>query len=679
MGRTDIGSGESKGKRENILRVGDGMETMLRDAARLRVRAVLAAVLLAGAGVAMGQIKAPRYQSPIDAPQPQLALPTPPPRSSPDATVVEDVIVRVNDQIIDRSDVERNRETMVEAAQQGKLSPAEFAQAQKDMLRDMIDEQLLLSRGKELEMNVDSEVIRQLDEIRKQNKLDSMEALEKAVRGSGISYEDWKADMKNRIIRQEVVRDEVGRRMNRPTAKEEQAFYDLHKQEFEQPEQVRLSEILIPTPEAASDAQIAQAQAKADEVAAKLKAGEKFEELAKQYGGDQLASSEPFKRGALPKVLEDQTFSLKAGETTAPIRTRQGYVVLKVTEHVAAGVAPLKDVEEQVQEGMYTEQMQPALRKYLTDLREKAYIDIAPGFVDSGASPRETKAVYVASTPLPVAKKKSVAQKQRLESGRGASPAVGAAKAAGGAAGGSSAGGASAAGSSVPAAAGSSAVSSSVPATGAATGKTVNVAAGTKPRKIRREKVRFGQAPRNSLPAGPEEAATPGADRGGGAGAGALAVQGTAAAPAETTNVASNADQPLAPLAAERKKTRYSDRAATEGATKAAEKSFKAKVKVADAPAPLTPEEKVAQQTQDAPLGLGGDTSIKKKPKKVKGAPKERLEDKPPAPAAAKPEMTPIPPKSVRDNGEPVVTPPANPAPGAGPDAPAPAAPAPPQ
>jgi len=646
------------------------MEAMLRDAARGRV--CVALLLFAGAGVAMGQLKAPRYQSPIDAPQPQLAMPTPPPRSSPDATVVEDVIARVNDQIIDRSDVERNRETMAEAAQQGKMSPAEFAQAQKDMLRDMIDEQLLLSRGKELDMNVDAEAIRQLDEIRKQNKLESMEALEKAVRASGISYEDWKADLKNRILRQEVVRDEVARKMNRPTAKEEQAFYDLHKQEFEQPEQVRLSEILVPTPEAATDAQIAQAQAKAEEVEAKLKAGAKFEELAKQYGGDQLASSEPFKRGALPKVLEDQTFSLKAGESTAPIRTRQGYVVLKVTEHVAAGVPPLKDVEDQVQEGMYTEQMQPALRKYLTDLREKAYIDIAPGFVDSGASPHEIKAVYVASTPLPVAKKKVAEQKQRMETGRGASPVAVAAKPSGGAAAGSSGVGAS-----TSPAVGSSAVSassSSAPAAGAATAKAMNVATGTKPRKIRREKVRFGQAPRNSLPSGPEEA-TPGADRSAG-GAGALV--GTAVAPVETgTNVASNADQPLAPLAVERKKTRYSDRAATEGATKAAEKSFKAKEKAADASAPLTAEEKAAQQTQDAPLGLGGDTATKKKAKPVKGAPRERLEDKPPAPPAAKPEMTPIPPKSVRDNGEPVVTPPANPPAPA--DAPANPAPAPPQ
>ena len=113
-----------------------------------------------------------------------------------------------------------------------------------------------------------------------------------------------------------------------------------------------------------------------------------------------------FKRGALAKVLEDQTFGLKAGESTAPIRTRQGFVILKVTDTSGGGVPPLKDVEPQIQEAMYMEQMQPALRAYLTKLREDAYIDIKPGFVDTGASPKQTKPVFTAYTP-PVAKKKT--------------------------------------------------------------------------------------------------------------------------------------------------------------------------------------------------------------------------------------------------------------------------------
>ena len=160
------------------------------------------------------------------------------------------------------------------------------------------------------------------------------------------------------------------------TQGQEQAYYDAHKQEFAQPEQIKLSEILVPTPADANDAAVAQAQAKAEGLEAQLKGGASFEELAKTNSGGPTAAQGGdlgmYKRGALAKVLEDQTFSLKAGEWTAPIRTRQGFVILKVTEHQAAGVAPLKDVEPQVQEAMYMEAMQPALRTYLTKLREDA-------------------------------------------------------------------------------------------------------------------------------------------------------------------------------------------------------------------------------------------------------------------------------------------------------------------
>src|SRR6185312_1092399 len=94
-----------------------------------------------------GVAQAPRYQSPLNipAPEPQLSLPTPAP-ITPHGTVVEDVIARVNDQIINRSDVERAQQDLAREDQQTGASPAEIAQRQKDLLRDMIDKQLLLSK-----------------------------------------------------------------------------------------------------------------------------------------------------------------------------------------------------------------------------------------------------------------------------------------------------------------------------------------------------------------------------------------------------------------------------------------------------------------------------------------------------------------------------------------------------
>jgi peptidyl-prolyl cis-trans isomerase SurA len=617
--------------------------------------------------LASAQVAVPKYQGPLAAPATHETLPAPAP-ITPNGEVVEYPIVRVNDGIIDRGDYERAEQQLVQDAQRDHATPAELEQRKKDLLRDMIDKQLLLSRGKELDINADSELIRRLDDIRKQYHFDSMEALEKAIRESGISYEDYKATQRNDIITQQVIRDEVGRNLHL-TAKMEQAYYDQHKQEFAQPESERLSEILIPTPDNPTDEQLAQAQAKADDVVAKLKAGAKFEDLVKLYpdspnpdkGGDLNAD---YKRGdgQLAKVLEDRTFVLKTGESTAPIRTREGFVIFKVTEHTPAGIPPLSAIDEQVQQTMFQEAMAPALRTYLTDLREKAYVDIAPGFVDTGASPKETKPVYAASTP-PAAKKKT--KKGRLDQGHPGTPAATSTTPATAAA-------------VTPSAASPAPVAASTAKQNSKPAKTESVAMNKKPRKVHREKIRYGQAPRNSLPVAPEETLASGSDQGPGA-SNTLPPPGAAIASIDQSTTTSDVD-PLAPKASQGK-TRFADRAPLEAKTKTAAKTLKTKQKAAATPPPLTAEEKAAQQVQNAPLGLRGDTATKKKPKKVKGAPKERIQEAPPTPPAPKPDATPIPPKSVRDNGEPVVTPPPSnlppPATGTQPAAPANPTPAP--
>jgi peptidyl-prolyl cis-trans isomerase SurA len=222
--------------------------------------------------------------------------------------------------------------------------------------------------------------------------------------------------MKNNILTQRVIGQEVGGHIT-VTNQEIQQYYDQHKTDMQRPEQVRLSEILISTqttptvkndkgetqlPQTPGPEVVAQAQAKADQVYAMLKKGEKFDDLAKKYSNGPTAAIggdlEYFKPGTLSKDLESQVFALKAGSFTEPIRTNQGFVILEVTEHQTGGIPQLKDVESQIQEQLYMVKMQPALRDYLTKLREEAFIDIKPGYLDTGASPNETQPIYTTAT-----------------------------------------------------------------------------------------------------------------------------------------------------------------------------------------------------------------------------------------------------------------------------------------
>jgi peptidyl-prolyl cis-trans isomerase SurA len=332
--------------------------------------------------------------------QTSAKAPAAPASQSPyQGTVVEDIVARVNDQIISKSDYQRADQELESQAQQQGWSQQQLFEARHDLLRDLIDQQLLLSKGKELGITGETEVVKRLDEIRKQNHLDSMDDLQKAAESQGVSFEDFKQHIRDGIISSSVIRDEVGRHLNLSQA-DVQKYYDAHKSDFDSPETVHLSEILIPTANPDDAAQVAEAQTKADAVIAKLKSGADFAQLAKTESGGSTAAQGgelgEYRRGQgqLAKVFEDQTFILKAGEYTQPIRTKQGFVIFKVTEHTPGGVQPLKDVEPQVEDALYSQKMAPALRQYLTKLREESYVDIKQGYEDAGASPNESKPVY---------------------------------------------------------------------------------------------------------------------------------------------------------------------------------------------------------------------------------------------------------------------------------------------
>jgi peptidyl-prolyl cis-trans isomerase SurA len=325
-------------------------------------------------------------------------------------SVVEEIIARVNNQIITLSEFNRSKDQLRQEAQQQDPSNASkiVADKQKDVLRDLIDQQLLLDRGKDLGITADTELIKRLDDMRKQMNLENMEDLEKAAQAQGVSYEDFKQNLRNQIITQQVIGREVGQHLS-ITKEEEKAFYDSHKADMEQPEQIKLSEILVApakpagqaadgkAPAADDEQAIAAAQAKAEELLAELKKGTPFEEVAKKSSEGPTAAQGGdlgyFKRGMLAKELEEKLFVMKAGETTDAIRTKQGFVILKVTDHQMAGVPTMKEIEPRLQDAIYMEKLQPALRAYLTKLREDAFIDIKSGYVDSGASANQTKPV----------------------------------------------------------------------------------------------------------------------------------------------------------------------------------------------------------------------------------------------------------------------------------------------
>lgn len=314
-------------------------------------------------------------------------------------TVVEEIVARVNNQIITRTQYQREQQQLKDECQKQDQSHPEqnCDDVDKDVLRGLIDRQLLLEKGKDLGITADTELVKRLDDMRKQMKLDTMEDLEKAAQAQGVSFEDFKDNMRTEIITQQVIQREVGSHVN-ISKDEEQKFYQAHRSEMAHNEEVRLSEILISTEQAGDDPKKLDAdKAKAEDLLKKIRGGADFAALAKKESQDPSAAQGgdlgSFERGKLAKQLEDVTFAMKKGDVSDVIRTKQGFIILKVVDHLAPGTPTYAEAEPRMQEAVYMQKLQPALRDYLKKLREEAFIDIKPGYVDTGASPNQTKPV----------------------------------------------------------------------------------------------------------------------------------------------------------------------------------------------------------------------------------------------------------------------------------------------
>jgi peptidyl-prolyl cis-trans isomerase SurA len=339
---------------------------------------------------------APTLEKPgMAAPDPKTekpAKPAAPKPSNPDSgRTVEEIIARVNNEIITRSEYDKARQSAAEDAKsecQNRCTPEQLQitieDRQKNTLRDLVDQSLLVQRAKDMGVSVEPELIKKLDAIRTQNNLPSMEELEKAVSGQGMNWEDFKNNIRSTLLTQRVISSEVGSHIN-ISDDEVTKYYEAHKTEFVRPEQVALREIVVST-EGKKPEDLPDLKKKAETALKRVQDGEDFGEIAKRLSDGSTKSQGGFlgiyKRGELSKELEDKVFKMKRNELTEVMETKQGFLVLQVLEHYDEGEQALAKVKNEIMEKLYSGRMEPAMREYLKTLREQSYVVIKPGFQD---------------------------------------------------------------------------------------------------------------------------------------------------------------------------------------------------------------------------------------------------------------------------------------------------------
>jgi len=316
-----------------------------------------------------------------------------------DVAIVEEIVCKVNSDIITRSELEKDRRDAENEFRRenltGRALQEAVSTATRNLLRDRIDHLLLVQKGKELDFKVDTEVAKQLADIQRRSGITDPEKFQQYVHEqTGLPFEDYKAETKNRVLVDRVVRQEVSSKIQFKREDLEK-YYEDHKAEFQRNERIFLQDIFVST-QGKDAGGIAAAERKAKDLSARAKKGEKFAELAQTGSDDSNASSggeyPAMQKGELDKRIEDAVWEQPRGFVTDPIKIDTGFFIFKVVEHQKAGLAAFEEVQNEVENKLYQPKMDPAIRTYLTKLRTEAFLEIKPGYDDSGAAPGKNTA-----------------------------------------------------------------------------------------------------------------------------------------------------------------------------------------------------------------------------------------------------------------------------------------------
>jgi peptidyl-prolyl cis-trans isomerase SurA len=319
---------------------------------------------------------------------------------------VDQIVARVNEDIILKSDMDRELDIRrVQYRDQG-LDPARIEQEianedSKTVLRDLIDRALLLQVARELDFNADLELLKTMEELRVQQKVTTIEELEKRIVEQFGDVDEFKNDIRTRYLTQRVIDSQVYGRIV-ITNEEMKSYYDANAKEFDRPAGVRLSEIVILVDRRLPD-QVATQKKKAEEALAAIKKGESFEDIAEKYSEVETA----LKGGDLgfrPRTeLNEETIklvdSLAKNQTTDIIEYANELVIYKVTDKHDGGILPFELAQEFIWRIKMGEQAPDKVREFLTRLRETGFVDVKEGFTDVSAPAKKQTGEAAAATP----------------------------------------------------------------------------------------------------------------------------------------------------------------------------------------------------------------------------------------------------------------------------------------
>jgi peptidyl-prolyl cis-trans isomerase SurA len=302
--------------------------------------------------------------------------------SSGKAEIVDRIVAIVNENIITLSELEQFRKSFYPYTPKRKdwlNREFELLDVRQEALNTLIEEKLIDQEADRQKIEVTQKQLNDTVASLKAERGWSQSQLEMAVEAQGFTYEEYLAEVERRLKRTKlitrVVKSEI--EINDENLR---AYYEAHIDDYMADESIRISHILLPlAPNSTSDAEEA-AFSKAREILARLEEGEDLTALARQYSQDILGLRAGdigyFKQGEMIPSIEEAAFSLRVGEVTAPIRTPEGVVLIKVTDRQRGGPPALEEIRKRVENDYYRSETERRFRDWVNRLKERSFIEV---------------------------------------------------------------------------------------------------------------------------------------------------------------------------------------------------------------------------------------------------------------------------------------------------------------
>lgn len=304
------------------------------------------------------------------------------------ADILEQVLVRVNGDIVTKTDFEerqiavlRQRPELAGLAPDSPELRKAIAEVTPELILNAVDELLLVQRGRELGYALgDEQFAKILEEIKKENKLESEEQFQAALKQEGLTLAELRRSMERNMLISRVQQAEVVGKIA-VTEDEAKAFYEKNKDQFTTPSAITLREILVEVPASEKGINAAadeDAKAKIEEIRKRLLDGEPFARLAADLSDAPSKANGgligPITSTDLAPALRDMFRKMKPGELSDPIRTARGYQLLKLESKTEETVRSFDAARDDISDRVADEKRRGEMQRYVEKLRSQAII-----------------------------------------------------------------------------------------------------------------------------------------------------------------------------------------------------------------------------------------------------------------------------------------------------------------